>query len=158
MTIYKIEDFLKEKEQSEKIRIEGGKEGSSAYIRDQIKGFNKREVKGRLFSSLAARLFFVVLLIADIAWGLFSISLFILKFSINCITLFVSRPLRDSMRSSWLSVTRSAVCMMALIIAIFSPPLGIMFACLYFLMYDKSGVEEIVPSSLRDQFHDFFPK
>jgi len=28
---------------------------------------------------------------------------------------------------------------------------------MYFLMYDKTGVDEIVPTSLKDQFRDIFP-
>ena len=41
-------------------------------------------------------------------------------------------------------------------VAIFSPSLGIMFSCTYFLMYDKAGIDEIVPSALQDQFKGFF--
>ena len=35
--------------------------------------------------------------------------------------------------------------------------ISIKFSCMYFLMYDKNGVDEIVPSSLKDQFRDIFP-
>ena len=38
----------------------------------------------------------------------------------------------------------------SLIVAIVSPALGTMFACTYFLMYDKKGIDEVVPSILQD--------
>ncbi len=59
-------------------------------------------------------------------------------------------------KKAWLSIKRSLACGLALLAAIFSPAFGIMIACTYFLMYDKSGIEEIVPVSLQDQFRDFF--
>jgi hypothetical protein len=65
--------------------------------------------------------------------------------------------LLDSFLETWLSFKRSLVCAIALFVAIFAPALGIMFSCMYFLMYDKSGVDEVVPASLRDQFKDFLP-
>ena len=57
---------------------------------------------------------------------------------------------------SWISLKRSFICGIALVLALLSPALGIMIACTYFLMYDKSGVEEVVPSALREQFKDLF--
>ena len=63
--------------------------------------------------------------------------------------------LRDS---AWVSLRRSLVCGVSLLIALFSPAFGIMIACTYFLMYDKSGIEEVVPSSLQSQFKEFLPK
>ena len=59
---------------------------------------------------------------------------------------------------AWVSLRRSLVCGVSLFIALFSPAFGIMIACTYFLMYDKSGIEEVVPSSLQSQFKEFFPK
>jgi len=56
----------------------------------------------------------------------------------------------------WLAIKRSFVCALALMTAVFSPAFGIMIACTYFLMYDKTGIEEIVPESLQDQFREFF--
>ena len=51
---------------------------------------------------------------------------------------------------------RALVCGLSLLIAICSPAFGIMVACTYFLMYDKEGIEEVVPASLQDQFTSFF--
>jgi uncharacterized membrane protein len=148
MTIYKIEDYLNEKKETT----------HPISLTEQIRGFSKRKPKSSFFSSFAARFLFVLLLIADIIWGVVSILLTFVKVILNCTTLFMIDSLKDSMRKSWQAVVRSLACMLALIIAIFAPSLGIMFACLYFLMYDKNGVEEVVPSSLRDQFQDFFPR
>jgi hypothetical protein len=56
----------------------------------------------------------------------------------------------------WTSIKRSFVCALALLVALFSPAFGIMIACTYFLMYDKAGMEEVVPSSIQSQFKDMF--
>ena len=55
----------------------------------------------------------------------------------------------------WISLRRSLVCGVSLLITLFSPAFGIMVACTYFLMYDKSGIEEVVPVSLQSQFKEF---
>ena len=160
MTIYNFEEHVKEleaKKSTASERATRSSPSSSSYIRDQIRQFSEKKPRGRFFSAVATRFFFFLLLIADLFWGIWSLALFSIKVVINCSTLFMVRSLRSSLRFSWLCVTRSLVCMVALLVALFSPALGIMFACLYFLMYDKSGVEEIVPPSLRDQFRDFFP-
>jgi hypothetical protein len=116
------------------------------------------ENRSQFFSSLAARLFFFLLLIGDLLWTCYAVSLFCfsllgLLFSWGKIDYF--RLLKDK---AWVSVRRSLVCGVSLLIAIFSPSFGIMIACTYFLMYDKSGIEEVVPTSLQSQIKDFFPK
>lgn len=113
--------------------------------------------KDHIFSALAARFFFFLLLIADLLWGSYALVLFTLKLSLHILTLCQFQGVKVSVGKSWLSIKRSLVCAIALFIAIFSPALGIMFSCMYFLMYDKSGVDEVVPSSLRDQFKELFP-
>ena len=55
-----------------------------------------------------------------------------------------------------LNMRRSIVCSLALFVGLFSPPFGIMVACTYFLMYDKAGMEEVVPAPLQAQFKDIF--
>jgi len=115
------------------------------------------EDKGSFFSALAARLFFFVLLIADVVWGLYSACALIVKVLLMMLTFHKFESLKESMGRSFLSFKRSLVCAIALMVALFSPALGIMFSCMYFLMYDKTGVDEIVPSSLKDQFRDIFP-
>lgn len=115
------------------------------------------EEKSGLFSIIAARFFFFLLLIADIAWGLYTTFSLLCKLVLTALTFNHFSSLNASLAKSWLSFKRAIVCGLSLIVALFSPALGIMFSCIYFLMYDKSGVEEIVPSSLRDQFKDIFP-
>ncbi|MFZ4773118.1 MAG: hypothetical protein ACOYK9_03920 [Chlamydiia bacterium] len=115
------------------------------------------EDQGSLFSALAARLFFFILLLADIAWGIYSFVALVVKLVLCGLTFNKLEPLNASLSRTYLSFKRSLVCAIALMVALFSPALGIMFSCMYFLMYDKSGVEEIVPTSLRDQFRDIFP-
>lgn len=115
-----------------------------------------QQPKDRWFSALAARLFFALLLIADVVWGVVSAVLL-------CIgalgVLFtggkVARFVRLTTRMR-LSVCRAAVCGVSLILTMFSPAFGIMVACTYFLMYDPKGIEEVVPQSLQMQFKDYF--
>ena len=113
--------------------------------------------KGQIFSAIAARFFFLLLLAADVVWSLYSLTSTSVKFVLAALSAFQLPPLNRSLHRSWLGFKRSLVCGIALFVAIFAPALGIMFSCMYFLMYDKSGVEEVVPSSLRDQFKDFLP-
>lgn len=156
MAIYNIDDFRNESGKAHNNR-ESTSSGSAQYLKDQIRGFSMGKEGGRFFSGLAARLFFFLLLIADITWGIYVVALLLVKLVLNVATLFLAPALRKSLAYSCLCVKRALVCFIALTIAIFSPGLGIMFACLYFLTYDRNGVEDIVPSSLRDQFRDFFP-
>jgi len=111
--------------------------------------------KDRFFSSLTARLLFLVLLIGDMLWALYAFSLFSLTLLINLCTLFkLSSPVFQ-MQKQWTALKRSTVCGVALLVSLFSPALGIMIACTYFLMYDKTGIQEVVPTSLQEQFQEF---
>ena len=110
-----------------------------------------------LMSAFAARLFFFILLIADVLWMVWTCALLTLKSALYLLTLGRIASLRASCSMSWLNFKRGIVSAIALIVALFSPALGIMFSCMYFLMYDREGVDEIVPSSLREQFRDIFP-
>ena len=112
--------------------------------------------KDQIFSAICARFFFFVLLIANIAWGIYSFASFFVKLSLFILTFGKIPFLRKSLAKTWLNMKRSIVCGIALAVAVFSPALGIMFSCMYFLMYDKKGVEEIVPSSLRGQFQELY--
>ena len=114
------------------------------------------ENKNRFFSSFAARLFFFMLFIADLFWGIYAMLLFIFSLVLNTVFLFRLSILRRFHKRRYLAIKRVFVCGIALLVALFSPALGTMFACSYFLMYDKKGVEEIVPSVLQDQFREFF--
>jgi len=113
--------------------------------------------KDHFFSALAARFFFLLLLIADLLWGIYAIASFVVKLSLHLLFFGRVNFLKRAVARSWLSIKRALVCAISLLVAIFSPALGIMFSCMYFLMYDKTGVDEVVPSSLRDQFKELFP-
>lgn len=104
------------------------------------------------FSSLAARIFFVLLLVADLIWGMYAICLLVLTSLLSVLSGFKIKRLQQK---AYLRFRRSLVCAFALFVAVFSPALGVMFACTYFLMYDKDGIDEIVPSVLRSQFKEF---
>lgn len=117
---------------------------------------NEQE-KSSFFSALAARLFFFFLLVTNTLWGCLNLCLFTLCLIFNIATAFKVQFFKLKLKKSILNIKRFLVCFIALLIALFSPALGIMFSCMYFLMYDKKGVEQIVPTSLQDQFRTLFP-
>lgn len=114
--------------------------------------------RDQIFSTVATRLFFLLLLCADVLW----IGYALLKFCIALAGLAFSGGkvsyFKHLIDKSWVSIRRSLVCGVSLLIAICNPAFGIMVACTYFLMYDKAGIEEVVPASLQSQFKDFLPK
>ena len=109
--------------------------------------------KDRFFSSLTARTLFFLLLLGDLCWGAYSLLLILMAGPFHLLT---GRKLFNSLlRKKWISLKRSGICGVSLFIALFSPALGIMIACTYFMMYDKQGIQEVVPRSLQDQFQEF---
>lgn len=111
--------------------------------------------KDKWVSSLLARALFAVLFIADIAWGLFAITKYTLALTLRLITL--NRKGRIFCKKQALAIKRASICAVSLFTAIFSPAIGILFGCTYFMVFDKSGIDEVVPSSLKSQFEEFFP-
>lgn len=112
--------------------------------------------RDRFFSSLTARLFFLLLLVADLLWFCYAVGVLICSSALLCATLFKSSLLKKIQAKMWLTIKRALVCAISLLITLFSPAFGIMVACTYFLMYDKAGIEEVVPTSLQAQFKEFF--
>ena len=114
--------------------------------------------RGSLFSACAARLFFLILLVADLIWMGVSLSiLLITSLQVAC-TGGQHKAWRTKQLKYWVAVRRSLVCAVALCLALFSPSFGIMVACTYFFMYDQTGIDEVVPSSLRSQFKAMMPR
>ena len=111
--------------------------------------------KDRLFSFLTTRLLFVLLLLANFAWAIWGIGRFICYTFLLVLSAFRSKNLQKRWHKSYVALKRSAVCGISLVLAIFNPSLGIMVACTYFLMYDPSAIQEVVPRSLREQFKEF---
>ncbi len=111
--------------------------------------------KDRFFSSLTARILFFLLLLADIGWGIVSFCMVLITGPLNLLTGRRIGLLNKLNRKYWIALKRSGICGVSLFISLFSPALGIMIACTYFLMYDKTGIQEVVPRSLQDQFQEF---
>ena len=111
--------------------------------------------KDRFFSSMTARLLFFLLLVGDIAWASWTFAKMAVLLPLFCLTFGKSARIKTGMQKGWVSLKRAGVCGIALVIALFSPALGIMVACTYFLMHDKSGIQEVIPRSLQDQFQEF---
>lgn len=114
--------------------------------------------KERIFSAVAARLFFLILFAADVIWFFGALLVFLfsaLGYGVTGGKIAMFSKLNERMR---LTIKRSLVCGVSLLITLFSPAFGIMIACTYFLMYDPKGIEEVVPSSLQSQFKEYFQK
>ncbi len=114
--------------------------------------------KDQIFSGVATRLFFLLLVAADLLWvcyALVQMSVCALGYLVTAGKVSGFKRLSEK---AWIALRRSLVCGVSLIVALFSPSFGIMIACTYFLMYDKTGIEEVVPSSLQSQFKEFLPK
>ena len=112
-------------------------------------------IKDRFFSSMTARILFFLLLIGDVAWAAWSCAKMAILLPLFFITFGKSACIKVGVQKGWISIKRAGVCGISLVIALFSPALGIMVACTYFLMYDKSGIQDVVPRSLQDQFQEF---
>lgn len=149
MPIYDIFEPRRD-EGAEQLELDFDRQRREAERAEQL---SKRD---RLFSTLVARLFFFLLFIADVAWLLYSLAFFSLSALGMLITYFKIPFFRDTAESFWLSLKRSSVCALSLFLTLFSPAFGIMVACTYFLMYDRDGIEEVVPASLQEQFKEFF--
>ncbi len=115
------------------------------------------DVKNRFFTAFAARLFFFALLVVDLVWTVGSLALCSASALVYLVTACQCSALGRFVARRYLALKRGAISFIALVVALFSPALGTMIACSYFLMYDRKGVDEIVPSVLKDQFQEFFP-
>jgi hypothetical protein len=111
--------------------------------------------KDRFFSSLTARVLFFLLLLGDVAWGFYAFLMVLTLAPLNLLTAGKIGFVQRLLAKNWIALKRAGVCGVSLFIALFSPALGIMIACTYFLMYDKNGIQEVVPKSLQDQFQEF---
>jgi hypothetical protein len=116
------------------------------------------KARDRFFSSLAARLFFLLLLGGNSLWTCYALIRLIFSLIGRLLTADRASFFKSIGEKAWVSLRRSLVCGVSLFLALFSPAFGIMIACTYFLMYDKSGIEEVIPTSLQSQFKEFFPK
>ena len=157
MAIYNIFDYAEKT--SSNLQSEDAHKTLEKITLAEVKvGLQEEEesARDRFFSSLGARCFFLLLLITDIGWGVYVILRLIAIAFLSCMTFCKISLFNRWLIRSYLAFKRFLVAGLSLFVALISPALGIMFACTYFLMYDKEGIEEIVPSSLREQFRGFF--
>ena len=112
--------------------------------------------KGDLLSFCCVRLLFLVPFFFSICWFAFVLCKLTIYLAIHLGFFGSSTVVTTKLLKSWLSLKRAFICGVAVALALFSPALGIMIACTYFLMYDKTGIEEVIPASLREQFKDLF--
>ncbi len=152
MAIIDINEYRKNlnKEVKPKVNID-----SKAFY-SRFETLKKQAERPGVKEKVASRVFFAFLLILNFFWLVSALFMWVVSYLLMVISFFSSLGVKKIYTKFSLNLRRSAVCFLALFIAIFNPSLGIMFCCLYFMMYDKMGIEEIVPSSLREQFKEFF--
>ena len=105
MAIYNIFDYS-EKEMEEKLACEGPglKIDPNAFKTNQIAGdFQKESAKSGIFSALAARFFFFLLLLADIVWLAYSVVAVLIKAVLHLATFTLIASLKRSLERSFLS-------------------------------------------------------
>ncbi len=112
--------------------------------------------KGSLFSTITARMFFFVLFCVNFLWGLYTLAILSISLFGTLLTLCRVKNIKIILAKKYLNLKRSSICFIALLVSLFSPALGTMIACSYFLMFDKKGIKEVVPVILQDQFEEFF--
>ena len=152
MPIYDLFEYVERQKEMGKIESEFSNHLSEINLSNRAPA---SEEKGSLFATISARLFFFILLLSDLIWGLYSMILFLVALLPNLLIGFKSTPLKNFFFKRYLNIKRSAISAVALSVALFSPPLGATIACSYFLMYDRKGIEEIVPSVLQEQLQEF---
>ena len=100
--------------------------------------------------------FFLVLLAVDLLWGAYCLCKMIFCLLLSGCFFYKKEVWELSLSKAWISLKRALVCALSLFVSLFSTGFGIMIACTYFVMYDKEGIEEVVPASLQEHFKDFF--
>jgi hypothetical protein len=130
-----IDVFAEEKKESEVT------EKSSTFFRS-------------FYSFMSTRFCVLFFLVLDVAWFIFSLSKMMLYTLLHVVFIGSSSVLKNSLIKSCTSTRRSLVCGLCLLLSLCSPALGVMVGCAYFLMYDKTGIEEIVPNTLKKQFKE----
>ena len=155
MAIYNINDFRKKEPDNEPKKVP--KIDYKAFY-SRFESLKKQTDKPGIISSLLVRGFFLLLIFIDALWMVYSLTLMLLCFILKVICFGRVAVFNHYFQIEFKNLTRGSVCLVALLIALFNPALGIMFSCLYFMMYDRSGIEEIVPISLREQFKEYFPQ
>ena len=112
--------------------------------------------KDRILSIACMRLFFLLLFALDLVWGAYCLCKMTLCLVFSAFFFYKKSLWENALLKTWISLKRSLVCGLSLFVSLFSTGFGIMIACTYFVMYDKEGIEEVVPSSLQSHFKDFF--
>lgn len=125
-------------------------------IFEEVKSVVKEESKSHLFSTLVTRFCFLLLLIADLGWFIYNAAMVGVFALLYLVSIKRSSVFKRLLFKFALNLRRSAVCGLSLLVGLFSPPFGIMVACTYFLMYDKAGMDEVVPAPLQEQFKGIF--
>lgn len=114
----------------------------------------QKKEKSSFFSVLNTRFFFLLLLIADFVWLVLLLCKISLCGFLQILCMGSSSVLQRALLKSWIALKRAVVCGLSLCVSFFSPSFGMMIGCAYFLMYDKRGIEEVIPKSLQEQFKE----
>lgn len=108
------------------------------------------------FTSFITRISFFFLLAADLVWLFYALGQIAIVGTMHCIALGKNLRFNRAFSRAYLSLRRALVCAVSLLIGLFCPSFGMMVACTYFMMYDKAGIEEVIPGPLQSQFRELF--
>ena len=123
----------------------------------EVVGEGMRDVTfSTVFSSFCVRVFFFFLFLVDITWFAYQLVKLLLLVGMFLGSLGSLKFLKGRLLRGCLALKRALVCGLACFLSLISPSFGIMIACTYFLMYDKKGIDEVVPSALQEQFKGLF--
>jgi hypothetical protein len=112
--------------------------------------------KSSFFASFMTRLSFFILLGASLLWCGFALCQLGVVLGLQTLFLGKNRRIQRGLKGAFRSLCRSLVCIVSLVIGLFCPSFGMIVACTYFMMYDKAGIEEVIPKPLQAQFYQFF--
>jgi len=123
---------------------------------DGIEPKEEKSQGGHLLSSLLTRGCFLLLLLASSAWVVYSTLMLMFSSAGFLLSFGKSSLCKRGVKKFFLMLRRSIISLLSLAIGLFSPPFGIMVACTYFLMYDKAGMDEVIPASFQAQVKEIF--
>ena len=106
------------------------------------------------YSFMSTRFCILFFFFLDVSWFAFSLCKMMVCTLLHVVFIGSSSILKSALIKSCISTRRSLVCGLCLLVSLCSPALGVMVGCAYFLMYDKTGIEEIVPNTLKKQFKE----
>lgn len=147
--------FTEEREDPKRMAVEGFTETFDIGDKKQSLPAESMPKTKHWVSTLVTRLFFLLLLLADLLWATYTLIMLTIVGIISLMTGCKWTLSRQGLDRYWLTFKRCLVCGLSLFVGLFSPTFGIMIACTYFITYDKEGMDEIIPASFKQTFQPY---